>query len=465
MAKNSAQKAVDLKLWNITVSNMGSNINKAHYTYKNPNNSYYRFTDTVKGWMQSLFGMKQGVENNLVWCDHSELSQEERELSGLMKVNMTQMPLKWWDIALSGKNLDALPKFSDAASEEEINAIKEGVYDAVLPAYRAVKESFAKRSWIQWFTNHRQYTAERDTLKVLKNMILSMTGDSLEQLNEQYDAFKAQVPTDNVADAERLEGERKQATKNLEEQARQGKEDALKEKALEDYERVQQEIKEDVIQEIGGKTSDELTMGDQYTICTNDAGFQKNVINAISEVINALPDKKLASVRKLMTKSHVYTPLVSEAEKLCNEYDLADNDGASKEELEKVVKSGVAKMFKVALNATKNLKITDANERIIVAQKLTDIMLNSATPVSFNQKAYGAYGKGFTVLRNDGVIRSEISDEAAIANAKETFGALYPENKVQEIEQISVNLNEVPAQVGAPVEQNSTEIKAPKIEK
>ena len=78
MAKTSVQKAIDLKLWNITVSNKGSNIQKAHYTYQNPNNSYYRFTDTVKGWMQSLFGLKNTGDGNLVSCDPAELNDEER---------------------------------------------------------------------------------------------------------------------------------------------------------------------------------------------------------------------------------------------------------------------------------------------------------------------------------------------------------------------------------------------------
>jgi hypothetical protein len=161
--------------------------------------------------------------------------------------------------------------------------------------------------------------------------------------------------------------------------------------------------------------------------------------------------------------------LISAAQELCNDYDLADNDGANKEELANTVKNGVAKVFKVALTATKNLKITNVNERITVAQKLTDIILNAASPVSFKQKEYGAYGKGFTVLQNDEVIRSAMEGidgvTEAIANAKETFGALYPENKAQEVEKISVNLNEPTAQVSAPVGQKPVEIGAPDIKK
>ena len=67
--------------------------------------------------------------------------------------------------------------------------ISEAVYDKLLPAYRTLKESFSKRSWLEFIFNHRQYTAERDALKVVKSMMLSMTGDTMEQLNDRYDRF------------------------------------------------------------------------------------------------------------------------------------------------------------------------------------------------------------------------------------------------------------------------------------
>ena len=114
------------------------------------------------------------------------------------------------------------------------------------------------------------------------------------------------------------------------------------------------------------------------------------------------------------------------------------------------------------MNATKNLKVADVKDRIIVAQKLTDIILNSVSPVAFKQNEYGAYGKGFVVLQNADAIRdmlgSEVAPDAidtAINGAQETFGALYPENKAQKIEQIQVNLNEPTTVVVPPVESSA----------
>ena len=247
---------------------------------------------------------------------------------------------------------------------------------------------------------------------------------------------------------------------------------ALEEQEVENLEEIKQQIKEEEINEIANKSFDEVTTRDQFALCCNDSTFKSRVDGELTSVIMELPcTQAISRLRKLMIPKQIIEPLFSEAEKLCGNLDYADENGANKEGLHQVVKEGVVNMFKVALNATQFLKITDVKERIIVAQKLTDIMLNNASPVSFYPYEYGQYGQGYITLQKEDVIRSAISnaDETvvneAIAGAKETFGALYPENKVQEFEKISVNLDVPNTEVVAPIEQNPAQISTRSIDK
>ena len=81
---------------------------------------------------------------------------------------------KWWKqaIDLGNGKLSAslnLPTIEDP-KKEEVTA----VMNAFLPAYRAIKENFNKRPFWHWFTQHDQYTAERDSLKALKGIMMSL---------------------------------------------------------------------------------------------------------------------------------------------------------------------------------------------------------------------------------------------------------------------------------------------------
>lgn len=459
MAKTTMQKAIELKNWETTVSNMNQ-VHNELYAYTNLNNKYYRFTDHMKGWIQGLFGMFSYLDGGIANLEPKDMNEEQKETALFMKSNLTVLQEGWWQVALSGdeKQKETLPKMEGSLEKEKIAEVKEVVYDNLLPAYRALKESFEKRWWIEIIFNHRQYTAERDALKVMTNMILSMTGDSMEELDKRYETYKVQVVTTDLSKMQHIDEERKVVAENLKKNAIEAEKDTLAEKGLEDREKIKEKLQKEEVKEIEAKTFDELTMRDQFTICKIDETFQMKLKEDFGKVIQEFPDKRFASVRKLMLGSHVLNPLLDAAENLCKDYDLADDQGANKEVLENVVKQGAVNIFKTALNATKNLKFTDAKERIVIAQKLTDIMLNSASPVSFGQQSYGQYGKGFTVLKNEEVIRSEMGDVSeAIDSAKETFGAMYPENKVSDIEQINVDLSEPKANVVPPVQAKTGE--------
>ena len=81
---------------------------------------------------------------------------------------------KWWKQAINlgnGKLSTSLnlPTIENP-KKEEVTA----VLNAFLPAYRAIKENFNRRPFWHWFTQHDQYTAERDSLKALKGIMMSL---------------------------------------------------------------------------------------------------------------------------------------------------------------------------------------------------------------------------------------------------------------------------------------------------
>ena len=202
---------------------------------------------------------------------------------------------------------------------------------------------------------------------------------------------------------------------------------------------------------------------DQLSICTQDEAFKKKVTDDLKA---ALAGKANPALLKIMATSHVYNPLLAAVEKFCQDFDLAVENGHSKDDLEKLVSDGAKNVFGVALGAAKNLKVSGAKDCIIVAQKLADIMLNSVSPVAFKQNEYRAFGKAYMVMKNADAIAEMVGgDEAtvneAIAGAKEVFGELYPEKMVLDGEKINVDLNEPNASV-APRVNNVSEVNVQK---
>lgn len=465
MSKTLIEKAIELRNWESTVADMGTIALSENYEYSNPKNKYYRFTDHMKCWIQGLLGVRED-DGAFLSIHEEDMTKEERSWE-IVRINSWEMSTNWWKVALNGKGKtdSPLPRMNLTTSEEDVSLVKDQIYATLLPAYRALNESFDKRSVFQWIFNHRQYTAERDSLKVIKNIMLSLTGDSVETFNERYEAYKVDLPTSNITEMNRID----QTRARMNAAALEGQEERRREQAIEDLKVIKEEQKKEEMEEIMQKAADELTTKDQFSICTEDGKFKTKVTEDLKA---AFAGKGNPALLKLMTTSHVYNPLISEVEKFCKEFDLAVENGLAKADLAKVVNNGVKNVFGVALNATKNLKVADVKDRIIVAQKLTDIILNSVSPVAFKQNEYGAYCKGFVALQNADAIREMLSSEVApdaidtaINGAQETFGALYPENKAQEIEQIQVNLDEVNAEIAPRVDQKPVEMKAHKIDK
>ena len=147
--------------------------------------SYERFTNHIKEIVSSLFS---GTYNT-----HKGMLEERGAFYTIIK-NGSEIPENWWDIATEvgkGKTVESNPLSTLVNNTQESE--KKAVYDVLLPAYRAIKESFDKRWWFEWIFDHAKYTAERDSLKALSGLMLSLTGDSKEELDRRLENYKNEV--------------------------------------------------------------------------------------------------------------------------------------------------------------------------------------------------------------------------------------------------------------------------------
>jgi hypothetical protein len=449
MAKSLVDKAIELKNWETFISNMSTIQMNENYQYSKPKNAYYLFTDHIKCWIQGLKGSRQNDSGDFVYLGSDNMTEEEKAWE-IVRFNSTDLDTDWWKVALNGqgKKDSPLPRLKSTLSEEDAKMAKEQIYATLLPLYRALEEAHAKRWFLEWFYNHRQYTAERDTMKVLKNLMMYFTGDSKEAFDERCGAYKDELPNSDIAQMRQLQEERARAAQNLRENMALGQAEREAEEEALAYEEQKKNQQQKEVEQVKNKAEDNLTMKEQWTLLNAQENFKGEVVNEFLEVVNKdAPNQRLGMTRKLMLPAQAYTPMMEEAKKLCDLYDEWEDPSVYNEEAEKIVKDGVKAMFKAAFQAAKNLRITDLKQQIIVAQKFTDIILNRATPVAFNQNQLGDYGKGYIVMQNADVIREIVQgDEAAmndaIQGAQEEFGKLYPEIKVNESEQLNIILNE-----------------------
>ena len=119
-----------------------------------------------------------------------------------LNIERTRLTGYWWDTAMDIADGDepksALPRIINPTKED-----KHVVYSELIPAYRALKDSFDKRWWFEWIFNHKQYTTERDSIKALKGVMMALTGDDAEVIDRELEEHRDSVPTSGVTPKER----------------------------------------------------------------------------------------------------------------------------------------------------------------------------------------------------------------------------------------------------------------------
>ena len=212
--------------WELRLDNMSEFPMLDRYKASKSTNEYDRFVGFVKEWaferMKSAekrpnpensgeiigfnFREKNDIINNTTEEAFAMLSFNE---IGEPKIDQTldervNNPDRFWKVAMASRGNK---KINKAMPSIQGNYTKP-VYSLFMPAYRALKDRFEQRSFWQWFTNHAQYTAERDCIRALEGIMRSLTGDSLAKVTEQLNIMRERMPVKDFDTCVRLEEER-----------------------------------------------------------------------------------------------------------------------------------------------------------------------------------------------------------------------------------------------------------------
>ena len=427
-------KLQNLQVWESRVANMNGFAIPERYELSGAKGKYARFTGFIEAWITEAFQHADDVIS-----DDASLMQ-----FGRLELDMSKIKDDWFKHAQNvaiGKETEAnLPTTKENATDAD----KKIIYDTFLPAYRAIKERFEKRSFWQFIFNHAQYVAERDSLRAIEGVVTTLTGEGKAGLEAAYAQYKIELPTSNTIEALAHESVRADVEKVEAARAEEVAKEIAHQNAIEEEKQKEKE-------EIMAKNASDLTCEDQAKVLFDDDGFKKSTEDSLLSAV----DKSKFTAKKTIIKPMLYAPLTFEAMKFNQKYDNYVADESSKEELENMVAEQAKAMYKVAFTKLMAFKL-DLKDRIVAAQKITDLVLNSATPVAFNQKDFGKYGKNFA-LKDDEFIRGVISengvavDDAAINEAKNELGA-FDKEKVQIREAMDVaNSNAKSEKIDAPI--------------
>ena len=163
-----------------------------------------------------------------------------------------------------------------------------------MPAYRAIKEKFEKRSFLQFIFNHAQYVAERDSLRAIEGVVTTLTGEGKAGLEAAYAQYKEELPSTNITDAIVHESNRVfiEKTKQIDaERAEQVEKEIALRNAIEEEKRKEQE-------EIMAKSAGDLTCEDQAKVLFDDDGFKKSTEDSLLSAV----DKSKFTAKKTIIK-------------------------------------------------------------------------------------------------------------------------------------------------------------------
>ena len=182
-----------LGFWQVAVAGKDALDIPQGYASASKKGTYDRFTGFVSEFIDRC--LRFGADLNI-----PELEEDRKHIS-----SAKELEGNWWKRAIkAGKRStepspsDDLPCFGEYSKDSD----QKSIISSFMPAYRAIKESYDKRSWFQWITNHSQYTAERDSLRALKGMMMALLEVDSEGLDEKYNAYCKSVKDSGLTSEE-----------------------------------------------------------------------------------------------------------------------------------------------------------------------------------------------------------------------------------------------------------------------
>ena len=182
-----------LGFWQVAVAGKDALNIPQGYESASKKGTYDRFTGFVSEFIDRC--LRFGANLNI-----PELEEDRKHIS-----SARELEGNWWKRAIkAGKRSTEpslkydLPCFGAYSKDDD----QKSIISSFMPAYRAIKESYDKRSWFQWITNHSQYTAERDSLRALKGMMMALLEVDSEGLDEKYHAYCKSVKDSGLTSEE-----------------------------------------------------------------------------------------------------------------------------------------------------------------------------------------------------------------------------------------------------------------------
>lgn len=289
---------------------------------------YTRFMAFTREWIYAVVRGNYGASGSLRKSEHDYLELtnvhlDDDWLKNIMKVK-------------NGEKLGSSFEFPTLMNKSE----KDCVYDVFMPAYRALKESFDKRSIWEWFTNHSQYTAERDAIKALEGTMMALTRKGKEDIKTAYSEYCEQLPN---YETETLDS----ATKEFE-----------------------------AMPKLRVPVSE--SQRTKYNQVTNQHGFDRklrsDVYDAVKDIQNKLDEMKVGIALKIVST------VSDHMERLCNSIDEATVEGPQREA--EVIERSLKFTFRAVFARLRN-EYVGTKEALVKAQKIADIALKSHFPSLF----------------------------------------------------------------------------------
>ena len=366
---------------------MGSFYILPGYDAHNAWGKYNRFTRYLKEWL--FDAMHEGSMPG-------ELAERFSDLHYTGKFSEKN----WWKDAMAvgrGKTLkNPLPSLKNPSEEN-----KQTVYDMLIPIYRSLKDRFDNRRGIEWLTNHGQYTAERDSIRVLEGLMKSLTGDSIETIQAKLEDFRQEMPEPYRQDMIDLEASR-----------------------------VKQRLAE---QNKGPKR-----------LPISDKNAKEATCNTIADLIsNAMERNNLRPKDGLgdYIRQSMYAALGSVVNAIVQKHDQMTKENKTNHQIAEGMKAQLQHLYKAAFRNTAHLGLP-LKDQFLTAQKITDLMMNTFTPVVDEKDMYGHLGSNY-LLKNQTDFLRDVAKQYLQdgATEEEITNAL---NEVREEMGVRVKLDHLP---------------------
>ena len=332
-------------------------------------NKYTRFTGYVKEWMYGVLSSSEEKKEDIHPSERFEEVFLDKKMSN-----------DWWGLAMkrsSGKNIEeGLPGAEFFGMEK-----KSEIYDRFMPAYKAIKESYDKRPWYEWIFNHSQYTAERDALKAIKGMILELTADGPREFENAYNEY-----TENVSLNEEIE-----QNENVEHSERE----IANESKISIGEEVERDLNKTVMKRPAKLFADQLGEKLNDKNQSHKTAIERGIESILKNCVEHERDGIMEAIRR------------GQFQQIAQDLNQKVDSKTDNLEKHRIMVEGTRELFKKVYKSVAANSWQEADNQMVIAQKITDLYLKVYSPAGFDKAEFGKYADNYTLSYDDEIANFE----------------------------------------------------------